>query len=539
MSEHVKSRRRYDATRRQEQARRTRAATLATARELFLSTGYSSTTKAAVAQAAGVSSQQVYKTFGNKAGLVKALFDVAMAGDDEPVVMVERQSLRSVREERDPRRKLRLYADFVASTAPRHVPIQLLVRAAADTDAEAAGLWRRLSDERLRGMGMFAAHLRDDLREGVTVDDARDLLWAHNSPELWDLLVIQRGWSPARFASHLADALIDALLPRPDGHIPEHVRREGTMPSTGSGNEAHVRIKVQPGEWWWGGAVADGTRMPFGAEPHRRDLATNAGSFAKPNEGANQSAPLLVSSRGRYVWSDDPFTFAFDGEDGLELDGAEITETVVGATLAEAFRGAARDHFPASGAAPAELMFSAPQYNTWIEMPYAPTQEGVLAYARGVLEAGFPPGLLMIDDRWSEDYGDWRFDPTRFPDPASMTAQLHAWGFAVMLWLVPFVSPDSETSRTAAARGWLVREPDGRPAVREWWNGFSTVLDLTHPDAVGWLRGRLDDLRETYGVDGFKLDAGDVRDYRPTDLTYAGSGPGIATQQCEAWAGLA
>jgi AcrR family transcriptional regulator len=215
MSEHVKSRRRYDATRRQEQARRTRAATLATARELFLSTGYSSTTMAAVAQAAGVSSQQVYKTFGNKAGLVKALFDVAMAGDDEPVVMVERQSLRSVREERDPRRKLRLYADFVASTAPRHVPIQLLVRAAADTDAEAAGLWRRLSDERLRGLAMFAAHLADELREGVTVDDARDLLWAHNSPELWDLLVIQRGWSPARFASHLADALIDALLPRP------------------------------------------------------------------------------------------------------------------------------------------------------------------------------------------------------------------------------------------------------------------------------------------------------------------------------------
>jgi alpha-glucosidase (family GH31 glycosyl hydrolase) len=300
-----------------------------------------------------------------------------------------------------------------------------------------------------------------------------------------------------------------------------------------------VRIRVQPGEWWWGGAVADGTRMPFGGEPHRRDLATNAGSFDEPNEGANQSAPLLVSSRGRYVWSDDPFTFAFDGEDGLELDGAEITETVVGATLAEAFRGAARDHFPASGAAPAELMFSAPQYNTWIEMPYAPTQQGVLAYARGVLEAGFPPGLLMIDDRWSEDYGDWRFDPTRFPDPAAMTAQLHAWGFAVMLWLVPFVSPDSENSRTAAARGWLVREPDGRPAVREWWNGFSTVLDLTNPDAVGWLRGCLNDLRETYGVDGFKLDAGDLRDYRPTDLTYAAGGPGTATQQCQAWAGLA
>src|SRR3954452_4265842 len=131
MNEPVKSRRRYDATRRQEQARRTRATTLAAARRLFLSHGYSATTIAAVAQAAEVSSQQVYKTFGNKAGLVKALFDVAIAGDDEPVAMVQRESLTNVREEQDPRKKLRLYADFVAGTAPRHVPIQLLVRAAA------------------------------------------------------------------------------------------------------------------------------------------------------------------------------------------------------------------------------------------------------------------------------------------------------------------------------------------------------------------------------------------------------------------------
>jgi alpha-glucosidase (family GH31 glycosyl hydrolase) len=304
-----------------------------------------------------------------------------------------------------------------------------------------------------------------------------------------------------------------------------------------------VRLTVEPGEWWWGGAVADGTSMPFGARPHRRELATNAGFVDDPTEGANQSAPLLVSSHGRYVWSDEPFTFAFDGESGLEVDGDHVVvESALPqaqGTLAQAFRAAARAHFPASGTTPAELMFSAPQYNTWIEMPYAPTQEGVLAYARGVLDAGFPPGLLMIDDRWSEDYGDWRFDPTRFPDPATMITELHAWGFAVMLWLVPFVSPDSENSRTAAARGWLVRGPDGKPVVREWWNGWSTLLDLTNPDAVGWLRRELDALRDTYGVDGFKLDAGDLRDHRPTDVTHAGSGPTVATTQCEAWASLA
>jgi alpha-glucosidase (family GH31 glycosyl hydrolase) len=71
------------------------------------------------------------------------------------------------------------------------------------------------------------------------------------------------------------------------------------------------------------------------------------------------------------------------------------------------------------------------------------------------------------------------------------------------------------------------------------WNGFSTVLDLTNPDAVAWLRRELDALRTTYGVDGFKLDAGDLRDHRPTDVTYAGTGPGTPTTQSEAWARLA
>ena len=85
-----------------------------------------------------------------------------------------------------------------------------------------------------------------------------------------------------------------------------------------------MRIEIEPGEWWWGGAVADGTLMPFGAEPHRRDLATNAGLVDDPTAGANQSAPLLVSSHGRYVWSDEPFTFAFDGEGGLEVDAGLV-----------------------------------------------------------------------------------------------------------------------------------------------------------------------------------------------------------------------
>ena len=194
-----------------------------------------------------------------------------------------------------------------------------------------------------------------------------------------------------------------------------------------------LHLDLRPDELWWGGAVPDGQAMPFGDRPHRRDLATNAGLLDHPGDGANQSAPLLVSSTGRYVWSELPFTFAFDGVGGLDIVGTGVVVGRADDSLAAAHRAVSRRYFPASGAIPAEQMCTAPQYNTWMEMPYRPTQEGVLAYARGILDAGFPPGLIMIDDRWSRDYGAWQFDGAQFPDPRVMVEQLHAWGFSVMV----------------------------------------------------------------------------------------------------------
>jgi AcrR family transcriptional regulator len=213
MSDGVNARRRYDASGRQEQARLARVHVLTVARDMFLGDGYQATTVPAVARAAGVSVQSVYKAFGSKAALVKAIFDVAIAGDDGPQPVLERESLTAVRKEPDPYVKLALYARFVADTMPRHGPIQLLIRAAATTDIQAAELWDQLSMERLTGMSMFAHDLRPQLRDGIAVDTARDILWATNSVEFWDLLVRQRGWSTTQYANHLADNLTHALLP--------------------------------------------------------------------------------------------------------------------------------------------------------------------------------------------------------------------------------------------------------------------------------------------------------------------------------------
>jgi len=300
---------------------------------------------------------------------------------------------------------------------------------------------------------------------------------------------------------------------------------------------AHETIlDLAEGECWWGGAVADGQRMPFGRAALRRNLATSAGLLTNDQDGANQSAPFLISNRGRYIWSEDAFSFEFvDGTLGV-TGGHPVVGAGPEPTLASAFRVASRTHFPPTGATPAAAMFLSPQYNTWMEMPYEPTQDGVLSYVRGLLDSGLPPGLVIIDDNWSPAYGTWQFDVSRFPDPTSMVRTLHAWGCPVMLWIVPFVSPDTHRFRDLEKNDLLVRNADGSTAIRHWWNGFSAVLDVSNPAAAAGLCEDLDCLVSEHGIDGFKFDAGDLRDFRSGDRNAAMAEP---TEQCEAWARIA
>jgi alpha-glucosidase (family GH31 glycosyl hydrolase) len=102
-----------------------------------------------------------------------------------------------------------------------------------------------------------------------------------------------------------------------------------------------------------------------------------------------------------------------------------------------------------------------------------------------------------------------------------------------MLWLVPFVDRTGRTFKHLAKQGFLVREPDGTPVIRQWWNGHSGVLDATNPGAVAWLHAALDALVDGHGIDGFKFDGGDFYSYHPTDLTAGNADP---AGQCEAWA---
>jgi len=277
-------------------------------------------------------------------------------------------------------------------------------------------------------------------------------------------------------------------------------------------------IKPLGGEKWYGAYTAKAycntplqnlSFQPYLFNEKKKDLSAD-------NRG-NQAAPVLISNKGRYVWSDEPF--AFELKEGILViysDKEKVAAVNAGATLQDGYKAAMQKHFPPSGETPNPLMFKIPQYNTWIELGNNQNQPDILKYADGVLKNGFPAGVFMIDDGWAKDYGNFEFDPTTFPDPKGMMETLHAKGFKVMLWLTPFVSPDGREYKELARLKALVLKKDSKsPAIIKWWNGYSACLDLSKPAAVDWLRKKLKGLQAQYGIDGFKFDAADFDFYTP------------------------
>lgn len=293
-----------------------------------------------------------------------------------------------------------------------------------------------------------------------------------------------------------------------------------------------ISIARLPGEYWWGGVINEGSAMPFGRTVHARDLRMT---------DDNQASPLLLSSQGRYLWSEEPFAFRAD-EEGLSVSpgaGEVVLEEGHG-SLKGAYAHASRAHFPPSGRIPDALAFTAPQYCTWIEMFYAPTQDKIIRYAESILANGLPPGILIVDDNWMKDYGMWDFDKQRFPDPAAMVAELHRMGFKVMLWMCPYVSADSTIFKELRSGELLMTGADGAPVLRQWWNGYSAVIDYTKSEGAAWFRRQMDRLIADYGVDGFKLDAGEPILPGAPDVTQpvAWSRPLRLLEDCEAYASL-
>jgi alpha-glucosidase (family GH31 glycosyl hydrolase) len=286
--------------------------------------------------------------------------------------------------------------------------------------------------------------------------------------------------------------------------------------------QSEKRIEIISGEKWYGGAVNEGDKMPF-----QEGYAINLNGDTK----GNQASPLILSTKGRYIWSNAPFAFSINNQEIVltEFHDSIFVETG-NANLKQAYLNAAGRFFPPSGKLPDRLLFEQPQYNTWIELIYDQNQKDILKYAHDIIDNGFPPGVLMIDDNWAPYYGKFSFRKDRFPDAKGMMKELHGLGFKVMIWVCPFISPDSEVSRDLSAKKMVLLDNEGNPqltwseaktpVIINWWNGYSFVLDFSNPATMEWFRSQLGSMVSEYGLDGFKFDAGDPEFYPENSVSY-------------------
>lgn len=202
----------YDATRRAEAAARTRQSILEAARTLFAENGYAATSMAAIAEAADVALDTVYASAGRKPALVRLLVETAISGTSQAVPAEQRDYVVAIRAAPDAIEKIKIYASAIRQISERMAPVLEVLQQAAHTEPELATLRSQISQRRAANMRLFAADLAAAAPLRVPVDHAADIVWATNSPELYQLLVGQRGWTASAYEQFLVDTWTRLLL---------------------------------------------------------------------------------------------------------------------------------------------------------------------------------------------------------------------------------------------------------------------------------------------------------------------------------------
>jgi AcrR family transcriptional regulator len=205
----------YSSAVRDEAARATERRIVDAAERLFVARGYGPTTMAMIATEAGVSKQTVYNACRSKAQLLKRLYDVRLAGDQEPVPLAQRKALQDITARTEPRHLLAGYGELAGSILARLGPvIAVAIQGAAAGDRDLQSLLETTDGERLIGATNWANRLDElgALRAGIGAEAARDIIWSINSPQMWSLLVRRRGWDNDRYAAWLGSTLADVLL---------------------------------------------------------------------------------------------------------------------------------------------------------------------------------------------------------------------------------------------------------------------------------------------------------------------------------------
>lgn len=297
------------------------------------------------------------------------------------------------------------------------------------------------------------------------------------------------------------------------------------------------------GSHWYGGAEQAIQHWPMSVEGQQPpkpfitgDVYSNRQDFGSILErywlSANATAIKINDSVPFHLgWDDEEkvlrFQARYNDSPYKPLPGqaplAELSYRVcVGRDVTSIHKYMVRRYFNKPSKVPSEAMFRQPIWSTWALHKTAVDREKLLKYASDIQKHGFNCSLLELDDRYTSDYGEFTFDPVKFPNVSTMFQSLKDDGFLVSLWIHPFVNYDSANFGVGVESELFVREPSGQlPALVRWWNGIGSILDFTNPDAREWFASHLRALKTEYGITSFNFDAGETS-YLPKQFsTYA------------------
>ncbi|XP_009286516.1 PREDICTED: uncharacterized family 31 glucosidase KIAA1161 [Aptenodytes forsteri] len=183
----------------------------------------------------------------------------------------------------------------------------------------------------------------------------------------------------------------------------------------------------------------------------------------------------------------------------------------VGSDVTSIHKYMVRRYFNKPSKIPAENAFRYPIWSTWALYKNNIDQDKLLRFAEKIKKYRYNCSHIEIDDMYTQAYGDFDFDPVKFPNVTEMFAKLREDGFKVTLWTHPFINYNSSNFGVGIERQLFIKEPSGRlPAMVEWWNGIGAILDFTNPAARDWFQSHLRQLRHKYGISSFKFDAGET-----------------------------
>jgi AcrR family transcriptional regulator len=215
MPKKIPTKRKYDSSRRTEQARQTRLQIAEAARNLFFERGYAGATIEAIADEAGVAKETIYAIFKNKREILAFLLDISVGGDDLPIRIIDRPRQKAMLQEPDQQRQLDSFASGITDVMSRAAPVFEVTRIAAKTEPEIAHRIRHLYRERLENMSIIVRHIAANgpLRDGLDEARAAEIVWAVTSPELYQLMNENLAWSKEQYSRWLAGVLKRLILP--------------------------------------------------------------------------------------------------------------------------------------------------------------------------------------------------------------------------------------------------------------------------------------------------------------------------------------